>query len=527
MIVKLLGCFHQLLGVVLAAGACAAGTGCSRGAPAPATTLSDNVVAAEPTTIKPAGETQSSRSADPAPPKALSLESVAPPAAHSFPRLKFHAKPKPLADGAVTHDWTSFLGPTHNAVSAETMLLKVWPQDEPKIVWEMTKGTGYTSPAIQGDRLVYLHRMGNEGIVECLHPETGEQYWEFRYPTRFEDRFGYNNGPRASPVIAGDRVFIYSAEGKLFCLKLDTGQVFWQRDLAREFKVPQDFFGTSTTPLVEGDLLIINVGAPNGPCVAAFDQRTGRMAWGAGDKWGPSYASPVPAVVHGKRRVFVFAGGESRPPTGGLLSIDPANGAVDFEFPFRSRVHESVNASCPVIVDDQVLISSNYFTGSALLRIKPDMSHEVVWTNKDLGTHWNTAVFKDGYFYGFDGHFTQDSALVCVDAATGKTVWREAPEWEESVELNGEQRRVFTSSGRGCLMLVDGRSLCLGEFGHLQWLDLSPQGYKELGRTWLFAAEESWALPVLSRGLLYVSQNTRSVFKREPSRLVCYDLRGR
>ena len=463
---------------------------------------------------------------DPSPPKLNQLDSVEPPSTRPHPRVKFHGKPKPLPDGAATHDWVSFLGPNHDASSSETKLLKKFDGGEPKLLWEMTKGTGYTSPAIHGDRLVYLHRLGGEGIVECLHPETGEQYWEFKYPTQFEDRFGYNNGPRASPVIDGDRVFIYSAESKLFCLKLETGQVYWQRDLAREFRVPQDFFGTSTTPLVEGDLLIINVGAPGGPCVAAFDTRTGRMAWGAGDKWGPSYASPVPATVHGKRRVFVFAGGESRPPTGGLLSIDPASGKIDFEFPWRSRAFESVNASCPVVVGDQVLVSANYFAGSALVKIQPDLSHELAWTNKDLGTHWMTAVYKHGYFYGFDGHFEQDSAFVCVDAATGKTMWREVPEWTETVSIRGQERRVAIGTDRACLLAVDGAYLCLGEHGHLLWMDLSPQGYKILSRTWLFQAEETWALPVLSRGLLYVSQNTRGMIDRGPPRLLCYDLRG-
>ena len=137
----------------------------------------------------------------------------------------------------------------------------------------------------------------NEELLECLHAETGARYWKFSYPTQFSDRYGYNNGPRASPVIDGDRVYAIGAEGKLHCLKLETGQLIWKRDIAAEFKVPQDFFGVASTPLIEGDSLIVNVGAPGGPCVAAFDKGTGKMLWGAGDLWGASYASPVPAVA--------------------------------------------------------------------------------------------------------------------------------------------------------------------------------------------------------------------------------------
>ena len=110
------------------------------------------------------------------------------------------SKPKPLAKDAVTHDWTAFLGPTHNAISTETKLSRTLP---PPLVWEFTKGTGYASPAIAGERLVFLHRVGDEEIVECLHAETGATHWQFRYPTDFEDRYGYNNGPRSSPVIDG------------------------------------------------------------------------------------------------------------------------------------------------------------------------------------------------------------------------------------------------------------------------------------------------------------------------------------
>jgi len=155
--------------------------------------------------------------------------------------VKFHAKPKPLPAGAIAHDWKSFLGPTHDAISTETKLLHVWPKGGPALVWEMKKGTGYSSPAISGDRLVFFHRVGNEERVECLHRETGERYWQFNYPTQFEDRYGYNNGPRASPVIDGDHVYTYGAEGKLHALKLETGQVYWNRDLSAEFKVPHDF----------------------------------------------------------------------------------------------------------------------------------------------------------------------------------------------------------------------------------------------------------------------------------------------
>ena len=434
-----------------------------------------------------------------------------------------HRKPKPLPDGAVTHDWAAFLGPSHNGVSTETKLSRMLP---PPLVWEFPKGTGYASPAVAGDRLVFVHRVANQEIVECMHPETGSAYWQFRYATAFEDRYGYNNGPRASPVLDGERAYIMGAEGTLHCLELGSGKIVWKRDLRVDYKVPQDFFGTASTPLVDGRLLIVNVGAPGGPCVVGLDKTNGREVWRAGNEWGASYASPVPAVLHGQRRVLVFAGGESSPPRGGLMSIDPSSGRVDFAFPWRSRTVESVNASCPVVFDNKVFVSASYRTGSALVEVRPDFTHRVVWTTQEFALHFNTAIFRDGYLYGFDGRNEPDASLACIDAANGKVVWRHAPEWTETVEMRGEKRQDVVGTYRGSLLAVDGQFLCLGELGHLLWMELTPKGYKEVSRAWLFAARESWGLPVLSHGLLYVTQNTRDLLRGTGPRLLCYDLRA-
>jgi outer membrane protein assembly factor BamB len=444
-------------------------------------------------------------------------------AARSEAQTRVHGKPKPLAKNAVTHDWASFLGPAHNATSTETRLSRALP---PPLVWEFPKGTSYTSPAVAGERLLFIHRVADEEIVECLHAETGAPQWRFTYFTDFEDRYGYNNGPRSSPVIDGDRVYTVGAQGQLHCLDARSGKVMWRRHIGREYKVPQDFFGTASTPLVEDKLLIVNVGAPGGPCVVGLDKMTGRDVWRAGTEWGPSYASPVPAVVHGKRRIFVFAGGESTPPSGGLLSIDPATGRVDFSFPWRSRSFESVNASCPVIFDNKVFISASYRAGGALLEIRPDFTHRLVWTTQEFGLHWNTPIYRNGFLYGFDGRNEPDASLACLDAATGKAVWRATPEWNETFSAGGSRREQLIGAYRGSLLAVDGQFLCLGEMGHLVWMDLTPKGYKEISHAWLFAARESWALPVLSRGLLYVVQNTRDVVSGAGPRLLCYDLRG-
>ncbi len=415
-------------------------------------------------------------------------------------------------------DWTSFLGPTHNSVSPETKLSRKLP---PKLKWEFSKGAGYASPAIAGERLLFFHREKNEEVVVSLHPATGKRQWDFRYATTYEDRYGYSNGPRSSPVIDEDRVYTIGAQGTLHCLDLASGKMKWKKTVNPDYSVSQDFFGTASTPLVEQGVLIVQVGAMGGPTVVGLDKMTGKELWRAGKDWGGSYSSPMPATIHGKRRVFVFAGGDSTPPVGGLLVLDPVNGKVDFTFPWRSRSYESVNASCPVIWDNKVFISASYQTGGVCLEIQPDFTQKVLWTTKEFGLHFNTPIFRDGYLYGFDGRNEPDASLACLDTKTGKVVWRVTPEWEEII--NGQKR--MSSTYRGNLLAVDGAYLCLGEHGHLLWMDLTPKGYKEIARTWLFAAVQTWAPLVLSDGLLYVSQNSRDPLKGTAPRLICYDMR--
>jgi outer membrane protein assembly factor BamB len=143
----------------------------------------------------------------------------------------------------------------------------------------------------------------------------------------------------------------------LHCLELATGKVLWKRDLRAEYAVPQNFFGSGPSPLVWNDVLIVNLGGKSKDgeelCVAAFNKLSGDMVWSVPGPWGASYASPIAATLRGKPRVLVFAGGESRPPSGGLLCIDPAEGSVDFRFPWRADKYESVNASTPIVVDSQ------------------------------------------------------------------------------------------------------------------------------------------------------------------------------
>ena len=411
-------------------------------------------------------------------------------------------------------DWHTFLGPNHDSRSPEKGLKAPWPVEGPRVVWHRALGVGYGTCSIALGRLFQFDRYGDKARLTCMKSETGKELWRFEYPTTYEDVIGYNNGPRCCPVIDDDRVIIYGAGGMLHCLKVIDGALVWKRDTAKEFGVQQNFFGVGSTPIIEGDLLIAQVGGspadsppitsgvvkPNGTGIVAFDKRTGKIKYKIANELA-SYAGPVVATIGGRRWCFVFA-------RGGLVGFEPATGKVDFHYPWRSSKIESVNASNPVVVGDKVFISECYTIGSSLLKVKPG-GYEVVWKDgrirkQAMATHWNTTIHVDGYLYGSSGRHSREATLRCIEMATGKVKW------------------TVPDLNRCSLLYVDGHLICLGEDGVLRLIKVSPDRYDLISRVILRTAKgeplleyPAWAAPILSHGLMYV---------RGKDRLVCLEV---
>jgi outer membrane protein assembly factor BamB len=441
-------------------------------------------------------------------------------------RTRFHRAPKPLAANAVVEDSPGFLGSRRSPHSAERPLAKRFEKDELPLVWERASGSGYAAPAILGERLVHSFRRADEEVVECLRREDGQMLWSHAIPTSYEDPFGFGDGPKCTPLLEGELAWTLGVQGVLRCFELATGKLRWKRELAQEFALEEAFFGVGATPLIEGDSLIVNLGRPKGETVVAFAKQTGEKLWGVEHAWGASYAAPIAAEVHGKRKLFVFAGGKSRPPDGGVLGIDLASRQLDFAFPWRSSTYYSANAATPIVAGELLLATEAYGRGAVQLRLHADGSATPTWSSREFGLHWATPLLRGELLLGCAHEKLYDSELVALDWKTGELRWRQRIEWEEAPASTGGTRALPCPIGRATLLEADGDVLCLGEWGHVLWLRCDDQGARVLARAWPFFSREAWAAPVLSRGLLYLQQGTTDLRSGALPRLLCFDLRG-
>jgi len=417
-------------------------------------------------------------------------------------------------------DWPCFLGPTHDGKSTETGILTDWPEAGPPIVWHRELGTGYGIGSVADGHYYQFDRHGGEARLTCLDAVSGEFVWKFAYQTDYEDHLGYNNGPRCSPVIDDGRVYIFGAGGMLHCVDAQDGTLIWKVDTAKRFGVVQNFFGVGSTPVIEGDLLIVMVGGSppesqeagrydmgrvqsNGTAIVAFNKSTGEVRYTAGNELA-SYAVPQLATIDGRRWGFLFA-------RGGLIGFEPGAGAGDFHFPWRAKLHDSVNASTPVVVGDEVLITETYGPGSALLRVKPG-GYDVVWQDppgrdKAMQAHWNTPIYHEGYLYGSSGRHKSNAELRCIEWSTGKVMWS------------------VPRLTRASLLYADGHFVCLSEDGMLRLIEATPDAYRVKAEVLLrnestgepLLLDPAWAAPILARGQLYV---------RGRDRVVCLQLVG-
>lgn len=387
-------------------------------------------------------------------------------------------------------DWPQYLGPNRDGVSLETGLVNIWSKNGPPVLWTMPVGDGYSGPVIADNKLIVFQRVGDEEVVECVNAETGKKIWSRGYATDYVDQLNKGNGPRSTPVIHAGNVVTLGAGGWLHCWKLEDGAKVWGRNINDDYRVPQSYFGVGTSPLIEKDLILINVGGKDAGIVA-LNLATGKEVWHATTDEA-SYASPVMAAMDGVRHAIFFT-------RFGVSVLDPNNGAERFRKRWRARYAASVNAATPLVIGDKLFISASYETGALLLRLKKDGA-EPLWEKEEvMSNHYNTCVHKDGQLYGFDGRQEAGPNFRCVSLDTGKIRWSK------------------DQFGCGSMVLAEGKIILLLEDGDLVLAEATPTAYRELARANVLASGPCRAQIALANGRLY---------GRDLRTLKCWDLRG-
>lgn len=387
-----------------------------------------------------------------------------------------------LAWNACGSDWPNFRGPNHDGHSDEKLANKDWKAKPPKELWRIQLGDdGYAGPSVAGGKLFIIDHKGDRDVVRAVDTKTGKNAWTYDYEDTEKPNYGF---ARSTPSYDAGRVYTLSRLGKLHCLDVKDGTMVWMRDIKKDFRgrwrgETWDYAGSA---LIDGEKLIVCAGG-EGASVVALDKNTGKDIWKGGGDDQAGYATPVKATIGGKTQYVVFTGL-------GVNGMDVENGAKLWGAPWRTSY--DVNAATPLVIGNNVFITSNYGAGCEMLDVTVNPPKEV-WKNKVLKAHFNSPILFDGNIYG-----TGDPGeLNCINPADGTVKWKE---------------KGFEKGGivgiDGCIIAVSGNE------GDVILCKMWPDKYEELGRFKPLGGQ-SWTAPIVAQGKLYV---------RNKKELVCLDL---
>ncbi len=379
------------------------------------------------------------------------------------------------------NDWPQWQGPDRTGVSKETGLLQQWPSNGPAVVWTATGlGNGYGSMAVAGNRIFVQGTRAGDSVVIAYNKADGKEVWSKALGRYGDDDRG--SGPRGTPTVDGEMLYVLTESGDLACLKVD-GREVWRRNILRDFKGRQLQWLISESPLVDGQFLIVSPGGP-GAGMVKLDKMTGKTVWTTQDLSDPAgYSSPIVADVQGVRTYLTFTAGAG-------VGVRASDGKLMFRY---DRAANGVaNITTPIFFDNKAFFTSAYDTGAGLVQLTASngsVSAKEIYFTREMKNHHGGVVLVNGYLYGFD-----DSILTCLEFATGKRMWRDR------------------SVGKGSVTYADGHLYIQSEGNQFALAEATPSGYREKGR-FSFADKglPSWAHPVVSDGRLYV-RNQDSIF---------------
>jgi len=381
-----------------------------------------------------------------------------------------------VASGAAAGgDWPQWRGPNRDGVSAETGLLKQWPSGGPPAAWTISGlGKGYGSVSVRGDDLFVQGTEGSSSVVVRLRRSDGGKVWSRPLGRTLDQDKG--GGPRGTPTVDGDVLFALSEAGDLACLRAADGGVVWTRNILADFGGRNPNWLLSESPLVDGPNLIVTPGG-RGAALAALDKKSGKTVWTTKElSEAAGYSSIIAAEIQGVRTLITLTSESA-------VGVRAADGKLMWRY--DKAANDTANITTPVVFDNRVFVTSAYNTGAALLQLRAENGEvraDEVYFTRDMMNHHGGVVFVNGYLYGFS-----NAILTCLEAATGKVLWRDR------------------SVGKGSLTYADGRLYVLGEGNTVGLVEAVPGAYSERGR--FSIADQgwpSWAHPVVAGSRLYI-----------------------
>ena len=366
-------------------------------------------------------------------------------------------------------DWAQWRGPTRDGISTDTGWSHSWGAAGPKVLWKTNVGIGCSSFTAAGDRVYTIGNKDDTDTVFCFDAATGKILWKHSYPQPLDPNM-FEGGPGCSPALDGPRVYTLARHGLLLCL--EEGRVVWSKHLVKDLGAKQPTWGYASSPLVLGDMLLLDVGA-KGASAVALHKLTGAIIWQAGDD-PASYSSPI-VVAPGENPSVAFFNQY------GLVVRTAREGRELWRFPWKTQY--DVNAATPIPVGDAIFISSGYNHGGALIRPAGGKA-EAVWENKSMRNQINSSVLWQGHLYGFD-----ESSFNCLEAATGAVKWKKS------------------GLGKGSLILADGKLVIMSEKGKLVIARPSPEKFESLAEAQVLNQNRCWVVPTLAHGRIFVKNN--------------------
>lgn len=361
-------------------------------------------------------------------------------------------------------DWPQWRGPTRDGVSTEKLAgTKVTKS------WEAEIGIGFASFTVADGRVYTTGHANGKDTVFCLSAETGKPVWKHEYAADLGDKY-YEGGTSATPTIESGKAYHLSRWGNLFCFDAATGRIVWEKNIQEETEADIPDWGFAGSPLVSGDLLILNVGKAG----TAVEKATGKLVWKS-DTDNAGYCTPYPITVNGKPQVVLSSGRAYK-------GVDPSNGKELWEHTWTTSY--GVNAADPILSGTKLFISSGYNKGCALLDLASAEPQEL-WRNRLMKNQFNSSVLVEGHLYGIDGDFDKTAVLKCLEFETGAEKWKE------------------TSVGFGALMVADGKLIIITDKGELVIAKASAAKFEVISRHQVLDGR-CWSAPVLANGKVYV-----------------------